>query len=159
MTGHLLLAALKHDNQGAEIMPESNLRQLSPTEAYDMLHKNPRAVLIDVRSTTEFLLVGHPLGAVHIPWIDEPDWLVDPHFVTNVRKVLLGGIAETTEPSPVLLICRSGKRSADAGIALLKAGFREVYNVMEGFEGNLDESRHRGTTGGWRFHGLPWEQT
>ena len=42
---------------------------------------------------------------------------------------------------------------------LEKAGFAEVYNVLEGFEGPLDENRHRGTLGGWRNAGLPWEQT
>jgi len=135
------------------------LRHLNPEEAYKMLQENPRAVLLDIRSTTEYLLIGHPIGAVHIPWIDEPDWIVDPDFVTKVRKILLGGIAEDTNPAPVILLCRSGKRSVDAGHALVQAGFPEVYNVLEGFEGELDAHRHRGTTGGWRFRGLPWEQT
>ncbi len=46
----------------------------------------------------------------------------------------------------------------EAGNALVKAGFNEVYNVLEGFEGELDKHHRRGTLGGWRFHGLPWEQ-
>jgi len=140
-------------------MPDHSLKIISPVDAFKLLKENPKAVLLDVRSTTEYLLVGHPIGSIHIPWIDEPDWIVDPHFVTNVRKILLGGIAENTDPSPVLLICRSGKRSRDAGNALLHAGFPEVYNILEGFEGELDEQHHRGTNSGWRFHGLPWEQT
>jgi rhodanese-related sulfurtransferase len=58
----------------------------------------------------------------------------------------------------VLLICRSGVRSREAGEALEAAGFATVINVSEGFEGALDEHHHRGTLGGWRFHGLPWHQ-
>jgi rhodanese-related sulfurtransferase len=67
-------------------------------------------------------------------------------------------LTQSTE-RPVLLICRSGQRSVAAGVELEKAGFAEVYNVLEGFEGPLDESRHRGRLGGWRKEGLPWEQT
>ena len=59
---------------------------------------------------------------------------------------------------PVVLICRSGHRSLDAGLALEKAGFADVYNVADGFEGPLDEKKHRGNVGGWRHEGLPWEQ-
>jgi rhodanese-related sulfurtransferase len=46
-----------------------------------------------------------------------------------------------------------------AGVELEKAGFEEVYNVLEGFEGPLDDHHHRGSVGGWRKEGLPWEQT
>jgi rhodanese-related sulfurtransferase len=60
---------------------------------------------------------------------------------------------------PVVLICRSGQRSIAAGVELEKAGFAEVYNVLGGFEGPLDDEHHRGTIGGWRKEGLPWEQT
>jgi rhodanese-related sulfurtransferase len=57
-----------------------------------------------------------------------------------------------------MLICRSGKRSRDAGNALLAAGFQQIMHVDEGFEGERDDDHHRSTLGGWRFHGLPWEQ-
>jgi rhodanese-related sulfurtransferase len=97
---------------------------------------------------------------VHVPWIDEPDWIVNPDFVTEIRKLLLGGAVCSPEGpcAPVVLICRSGKRSLEAGKELLKAGFRSVYHVDEGFEGELDDDHHRSTSGGWRYHGLPWEQ-
>lgn len=132
---------------------------LSPQAAYDLVQSNPRAVLIDIRSSMEFLFVGHPSGAVHVPWIDEPDWTVNPQFVPQIRQVLLGGASsQAGHTAPVVLICRSGKRSEEAGELLLKQGFSEVYHVDEGFEGDLDEQHHRSTVGGWRFHGLPWEQ-
>jgi len=136
------------------------VKALSPRQAWEMLEENPRVVLIDVRSSMEYLFVGHPVGSVHVPWIDAPEWTVNPHFVTEVRKVLLGGVGmgEHSNDAPVVLICRSGKRSLEAGKLLIEKEFKEVFNVNEGFEGELDEHHHRSTSGGWRFHGLPWEQ-
>lgn len=138
----------------------SEVQSVTPAEAYRLVEKDQRVVLIDVRSSMEFLFVGHPRGSVHVPWIDEPDWIVNPDFVTEVRKVMLGGVGMDDHGSdaPVVLICRSGKRSLEAGKLLIVKGFIEVYNVSEGFEGELDDSHHRSTRGGWRFHGLPWEQ-
>ena len=138
----------------------NEVQTLTPLEAWDKLEKEPRAVLIDVRSSMEFLFVGHPMGSVHVAWIDAPDWVVNPHFVTEVRQVMLGGVGleEHGSDAPVLLICRSGKRSLEAGRILINSGFKYVFNIAEGFEGELDEAHHRSTTGGWRFHGLPWEQ-
>lgn len=127
------------------------MKHLSPAEAHAFLQANPQAVLVDCRSEMEYYFVGHPVGAQHVAWNDGPDWEINPHFVGQVKKV-------TSATRPVLLICRSGHRSVDAGLALEKAGFSEVYNVLEGFEGPLDEKHHRGTKSGWRKDGLPWEQ-
>lgn len=141
-------------------MTEHQLKSLSPQQAWDLLQQEPRAVLVDIRSNMEFLFVGHPSGAIHIPWIDEPDWVVNPNFVRQIRELMLGGVVsdEGRGCAPIILICRSGKRSKEAGRALLGAGFTEVYHIDEGFEGELDEHHHRSSIGGWRFHGLPWEQ-
>ncbi|MGD8235922.1 MAG: rhodanese-like domain-containing protein [Chromatiales bacterium] len=138
----------------------TEIHDLSPLQAAQMLRDDPRAVLVDIRSSMEFLFVGHPVGAVHIPWIDEPDWDINPHFVTEVRKLMLGGQSCDAEDgcAPVILICRSGKRSREAGRALADAGIKNVYHIDEGFEGELNEHHRRSTVGGWRFHGLPWEQ-
>jgi rhodanese-related sulfurtransferase len=136
------------------------LNEVSPIQAWQMLQDDPRALLVDIRSSMEFLFVGHPVGAVHIAWIDEPDWDVNPNFVAEIRKLLLGGAVcdEDAGCAPVILICRSGKRSAEAGRALVDAGLRNVFHIDEGFEGELDEHHRRSSVGGWRFHGLPWEQ-
>ena len=132
-----------------------HVKTLGPKQAFQFLKDHPNALFVDVRANMEYLFVGHPAGAIHIPWIDEPDWKLNPHFVTQVRQALLGGSGGA---APVVLICRSGVRSLDAGKALLEAGIAEVYNVAEGFEGALDDTHHRSSVGGWRFHGLPWEQ-
>ena len=127
------------------------MKHLKPKEANEFLQKNPQAVFVDCRSEMEYLFVGHPVGAQHVAWNDGPDWEINPHFVGQVKKV-------ASMNRPIVLICRSGHRSVDAGLALEQAGFKEVYNVLEGFEGPLDEDHHRGTLGGWRREGLPWEQ-
>ena len=139
-------------------MPE--LHDLSPAAAYALLQTNPYSILIDIRSSMEYLFVGHPVGSVHIAWIDEPDWAPNPHFAAEVEQLLTSKFKDCQPHADisVMLICRSGKRSRDAGNALLSAGFQDVMHVDEGFEGERDDDHHRSTLGGWRFHGLPWEQ-
>lgn len=141
-------------------MSKSAVKGMTPEQAWRHLQDDPRAVLIDVRSNMEFLFVGHPKGALSVPWIDEPDWKINPHFAAEVRKVLLGGISchDDAGCAPVILICRSGKRSLEAGECLLKDGFTQVFNIEQGFEGELDDQHRRSSTGGWRYAGLPWEQ-
>lgn len=138
----------------------SKPEDLTPKEAYEMLQENPQAVLIDIRSTMEHLMIGHPKDAIHIAWLDEPDWTPNPRFVAQVREVLLGGFLGADEEAPpaVILICRSGRRSVEAGTKLLEAGIPNVYNVTTGFEGPLDGDHHRSTLAGWRHDGLPWQQ-
>jgi rhodanese-related sulfurtransferase len=129
------------------------MEHLKPLEADEFLKREPTAVFVDCRSEMEFLFVGHPVSAMTIPWNDGPDWDINPHFVGQVKKA----VGHSTH-RPVVLICRSGNRSIDAGNALEAAGFTRVYNVLEGFEGDLDENHHRGKLGGWRCAGLPWAQ-
>ena len=57
-----------------------------------------------------------------------------------------------------MFICRSGARSHGAAEAATRAGWRECYNVLEGFEGDKDAEQHRNTVNGWRKAGLPWIQ-
>ena len=130
------------------------MKHLKPNEAREFLKTNPSALFIDCRSEMEYLFVGHPAGALHVAWNDGADWEVNPHFVGQVKKV-----AGTNHASrPIVLICRSGNRSVDAGEALERSGFTDVSNVLHGFEGDLDERHHRNAKNGWRFEGLPWEQ-
>lgn len=123
-----------------------------------MLSETPQAMLIDIRSTMEFLYVGHPTGAVHVPWIDGPDWQTNPNFASEIIELVDSHRPEGAKSIPLILICRSGQRSQQAAKLLLDAGLQRVFHVTDGFEGELDAQQHRGTLGGWRFHGLPWEQ-
>jgi rhodanese-related sulfurtransferase len=127
------------------------MKHLEPKEAHNFLKKTSDAIFIDCRSEMEYLFVGHPVGAILVPWNDGPNWEINPDFVAHVKKA-------ASVDRPIVLICRSGNRSLDAGHALEEAGFTKVYNVLHGFEGELDENHRRNAKTGWRFEGLPWEQ-
>ncbi|MGB7181562.1 MAG: rhodanese-like domain-containing protein [Burkholderiaceae bacterium] len=129
------------------------MEHLTPLQAQTLLNENPDALFIDCRSDAEHFFVGHPIGAIHVAWLDGPDWEINPHFVGEVRR-----LAGHSTERPVILICRSGRRSVDAADALINAGFTTVYNVLHGFEGDLDEKHHRSTLNGWRHAGLGWQQ-
>lgn len=129
------------------------IENLDPRQAWDLLQNNSDAVLVDVRTKVEHSFVGHPPGAISIPWKESPDWQLNPQFIAEVKKLVVDRNA------PVLLLCRSGQRSLDAAKALEEAGYQLLINIVDGFEGPLDEYKHRGNLGGWRFQGLPWEQS
>ena len=138
------------------------MKHLSPKEAWAWLQaeQTRRAaaglegpLFVDVRMEIESLYVGRPPGVENIPWYEFPDLTPDPaRFSAAVQ-------AEAGDKSrPVLLICRSGKRTLDAGRALEAAGFTEVVHVRHGFEGDLNDEFKRSSINGWRYDGLPWEQ-
>ena len=129
------------------------IENLTPQKAWDLLQQNTDAVLVDVRTKVEHAFVGHPIGAIHIAWKEAPDWKVNPAFVAEVEKRV------PDKNAPILLLCRSGQRSLDAAKALEDAGYQGLINIVDGFEGPLDQHNHRGNLGGWRFNGLPWEQS
>ena len=141
-------------------MASIKVNHISATKAWDLIQKEPSVAFIDVRSDMEFLFIGHPVGAVNIPWITEPDWEINPNFVREVRKLVLGGVIDSPEHHsvPVVLICRSGNRSDEAGKLLIESGFKRIYNIKQGFEGELDDHHHRSALAGWRHDNLPWEQ-
>jgi rhodanese-related sulfurtransferase len=131
---------------------------ISPADAWAMMQSDTSVTLIDVRSDMEYLMIGHPKGAVNVAWIDAPDWTVDKAFVANVRKALLGKITGRNHVSPLLLICRSGNRSLDAANTLAQQGLTDIHVIEGGFEGPLNERHQRSSVAGWRYDGLPWEQ-
>ncbi len=109
------------------------------------------ALLVDVRTGEERHFVGHVPASLHVPWATGTGMTRNPRFVRELE-------AKTGKNATVLLLCRSGKRSAQAAEAAAKAGFTRVFNVTEGFEGEIDAQGHRGGGDGWRFRGLPWVQ-
>ncbi|MDO9434428.1 rhodanese-like domain-containing protein [Hydrogenophaga sp.] len=115
------------------------------------LFSTGQAQLVDVRSAEERKFVGHVPDALHVPWATGTSLTRNPRFVRELE-------AKIGKDARILLLCRSGKRSALAAEAASKGGFTHVFNVLEGFEGEIDEHQHRGGQDGWRFHGLPWVQ-
>ncbi|WP_454909392.1 rhodanese-like domain-containing protein [Variovorax gossypii] len=127
---------------------------VTPPVAWELVQKG-HAVLVDVRSGEERKFVGHVPDSLHVAWATGTALTRNPRFVRELEAKLAkdGG-----KDAVVLLLCRSGKRSALAAEAAAKAGFTQVFNVLEGFEGEIDAQQHRGGSDGWRFHGLPWVQ-
>ena len=117
-----------------------------------LLRAEAGAVLVDVRSRAELDFVGRIPGSVEIEAKTYPGMKPNPDFVTQLRQAV-----PTT--ASVMFICRSGARSHDAALAAQAAGYSNVFNVLEGFEGDRDASGHRNTVGGWRAAGLPWTQS
>jgi rhodanese-related sulfurtransferase len=124
---------------------------LPPNQAWALVQAGA-ATLVDVRSPEEYKFVGHVPGSLAVPWASGTSLTRNPRF-TRELEAKLGG-----KHSLVLLLCRSGKRSALAAEAAAKAGFSQVFNVQEGFEGELNEAGQRGHSDGWRARGLPWSQ-
>lgn len=125
---------------------------LLPHEAHELLQLAPGAQLVDVRSRAELEFSGTIPGAVHVEWQSWPGWVLNPHFLAQ--------LAQATDPESLLLfICRSGPRSHRAAVACTEAGRGNCYNVMEGFEGDLNKATgRRNELNGWKYRGLPWVQ-
>lgn len=111
-----------------------------------------QALLVDVRTAEERKFVGQVPQSLHVAWATGTALTRNPRFARELEAKIGGKEAVT------LLLCRSGKRSVLAAEVAAKAGLGNVFNVLEGFEGELDAAQHRGKADGWRFHGLPWVQ-
>lgn len=122
---------------------------LLPAEAHALMQAG--AKLVDVRTQPELLYVGKVPGAVTVEWQTYPGNRPNPGFLDE----LAGSVPKD---QPVMFMCRSGARSHAAAEAATQAGWREVYNVLEGFEGDKDAAQHRNSVNGWRKAGLPWIQ-
>ncbi|MGQ9671359.1 MAG: rhodanese-like domain-containing protein [Desulfosoma sp.] len=140
-------------------------KYVTAMEAYEMWKADPQKVkIVDVRTPEEYVFVGHPAMAVNIPlelWTGE--WNAEkkdfplapnPNFEAQVKARF--------QPNDVLLVmCRSGHRAAKAIERLVAAGFTNVYNIVDGFEGDKikdPESYYDGKRmkNGWKNSGAPW---
>lgn len=121
---------------------------LAPEEAWALVRENPGVRLLDIRSQAEWELVGRIPGAIEIEYRTYPGWQLNRDFIDLARQKTRGAEA-------LLLLCRSGVRSREAAEILAGSGFKRVFNVLEGFEGEKDASGQR-QQGGWKARGLPW---
>lgn len=134
--------------------------RLTPREAWRLLAEDDDAVLVDVRTPEECTFVGAPdlsgLGKapVVVPW----EISISAALTGNPGFAGAFLAAVPDKATPVLMICRSGRRSATAAAAMTQAGYRRCYNVEGGFEGDKDAAGHRGRVNGWKVAGLPWTQ-
>ena len=142
----------------AKMSEQNYAGDIDAKQAWEILCKDPKAVLIDVRTKPECRYVGHPdlrkIGKepIFVEWQAYPDLHLNERFTDEIGE---RGIARE---AAVLLLCRSGVRSKAAAIALTKFGYKRCYNVSGGFEGPKDSAGHRGISDGWKAAGLPWQQ-
>ncbi|MCV7302390.1 rhodanese-like domain-containing protein [Mycobacterium barrassiae] len=131
---------------------------ITPEEAWKLLTNDPEAVLVDCRTDAEWRFVGVPdlssldREVVYVEW-NSSDGKHNDNFVEELKAA---GV--TPGERPVVFLCRSGNRSIGAAEAATEAGIAPSYNVLDGFEGHLDEHKHRGGSG-WKAVGLPWKQS
>jgi rhodanese-related sulfurtransferase len=130
---------------------------ITPEEAWKLLVDDSEAVLVDCRTSAEWRFVGVPdlsslqRDVVYIEWTTSDG----KHNDAFVDDLIAAGV---TPEHPVVFLFRSGNRSIGAAELATEAGIAPSYNVLDGFEGNLDENGHRGSTG-WKAVGLPWKQS
>ncbi|MEM8751149.1 MAG: rhodanese-like domain-containing protein [Pseudomonadota bacterium] len=138
---------------------------VTPTEAHRALAAHPQIVLIDVRDPIEISFVGHPKpmdGNIPLRTVSREfnpgsgtyKMVSNAGFVADVDALMqrLG----FSKDHPVIVSCRSGPRSAAAARMLHAAGYKQVWNQVEGFEGSIDAETGARSRNGWRNAGLPW---
>jgi rhodanese-related sulfurtransferase len=134
------------------------VENVSPGKTWEALKTDPNAQLVDVRTDAEWNFVGVPdlaaagKQAVLLPWQLYPAMQRNAEFEAQLAK------AGFTSDHHIYFLCRSGVRSMAAAEAARAAGFPNVYNVADGFEGPPNGAGHRGVTSGWKAEGLPWRQ-
>ena len=109
-----------------------------------------QAVLVDIRTDAERAWVGFVPGAVPLAYKQWPGMQINPGFDPGITNI-------ASRDTKLLLLCRSGIRSIAAAKRATQLGL-QAHNILEGFEGDADAQGQRGKTGGWKFHGLPWQQ-
>jgi rhodanese-related sulfurtransferase len=134
-------------------------------EAYEMWKADPQRInVVDVRTPEEYVFVGHPEMAWNIPFVFvNRQWDSDKKFfVLEPNPGFISRVKDPYAPTDTLLVmCRSGARSAKAVNALANVGFVNVYNIIDGMEGDTvddPESVNHGKRmkNGWKNSRSPW---
>lgn len=134
------------------------VENVPPRRTWEALKADPQAQLVDVRTDPEWNFVGVPdlaeagKQAVLLQWQVYPSMQPNPSFTEELKN------AGFTPDHHIYFLCRSGVRSLAAAQAAEAAGFPNVYNISDGFEGPVDRAGHRGKAAGWKAAGLPWRQ-
>lgn len=122
---------------------------LTPKEAFAVLQSDTNTVLVDVRSQAELDLVGRVPNALSIQWAFYPGMVPNPDFGELLQS-------RVNKDATVIFMCRTGGRSHGAASMAQQLGYHNAYNMLEGFEGEANESKQRTLINGWKHAGLPW---
>ncbi len=143
---------------------QMSVTQINAREAFELLKKDTNSALIDVRTFEEFNFVGfvepQSFGnrLVLLPWQLFPEMKENPEFANDLEASLEKVFGKKTQDSSLLFICRTGARSNAAAAFAINLGYKNCFNVVSGFEGDLNRDGHRGQVNGWKAENLPWRQ-
>jgi len=143
---------------------------LTAKEAYQMKTKDSHILFLDVRTRAEVAFLGMPkIADFNIPYMMVGDWDTWNDKKKNFKLTPNSGFLSTledkitakklTKNSQIILICRSGSRSAKATNLMAQAGYKQVYTVVDGYEGDkAKKGMHKGqrVVNGWKNADLPW---
>ena len=141
---------MNNANPDLQILPADGYAGNVPPELAWQWLQSGEAVLVDVRTDVEREWVGKVPGAIAVAWKQWPGMALNASFDAQL-------LAAVPQGRKVVLLCRSGVRSVVAAQRATSLGL-QAYNILEGFEGDVDGSGQRGNLGGWRLRGLPWHQ-
>ncbi len=139
-------------------------KYVTAREAYDMWKADPENIkVLDVRTFEEYVLIGHAEMAANVPLaFPSYKWDVNKgNYSVAMNSDFVAHVSERFQSDETILVnCRSGDRSAIAINALAKAGFTNLYNIIDGFEGDKvtdPESVYYGKRmqNGWK-NSAPW---
>lgn len=142
--------------------PFSCASNITPKEAWSLLEVHPQAQLVDVRTAPEWAFVGLPdlssldKRVITLSWRVYPEMNIDPSFSERLNQFLNAAAVEKTVP--LLFLCKTGGRSAEAAGVMAANGWEKCYNIECGFDGEMNASGQRGTINGWKHEELPWRQ-
>ncbi len=138
--------------------------QINVKDAFELLKKDQDSVLIDVRTLEELNFVGSVNAEffdnrlIFLPWQIWPRMDENPDFAIQLEESLQEIFGNNFKETKIIFLCRTGGRSNQAANYALNLGYKSCYNLVAGFEGDLNQEGHRGTINGWKANNLPWRQ-
>ena len=127
---------------------------LTPQEAYEILQANSKAQLIELRTQAELDLFGRIPDALNVEWAFYPGMVANTDFAAHLLSQL--NQRQLEKDAVLIFLCRTGGRSNSAATVAASLGFTQVYNTLEGFEGEANSAKQRTMINGWKHAGLPW---
>jgi len=172
-----MVEGVKTDSASIEAkLPKKKLtithHYLTPKQAYNIKKNGCKNVLfVDIRTPAELQLVGHAVSIDgNVPYVtfDYSDWdnkkktyksNFNSGFVGQVEDLMKKTGINNGKNTEIILMCRSGDRSARAADLMSKNGYTNVWSAYEGFEGDKAKTgatKGKRTVNGWKNAGLPW---
>ncbi|MCW8957203.1 MAG: rhodanese-like domain-containing protein [Gammaproteobacteria bacterium] len=144
---------------------------VTASEAHDMINKNQQKTLfVDIRTRAEVNFLGTPtMIDANIPYMTPDMWSEwdekKRNFKLAANSDFLSAIDNRMKTKgldkndTLVLMCRSGSRSSKAANLLKKAGYTNVYTIVDGFEGDKaqkGDKKGQRVVNGWKNSDLPW---